>query len=313
MRRFLIHTLVALLLLNVAVPSARAQNDAPQDDTPAVEVETPPVVSVLEEVKVDAIVDVLMTSYAAALAMHVAVRGAECTSEQPRCAPLFFAQDVILAPWNVIQLLKMTNEQPDPDPAVVERRRYKIHAPRQPGVLPPEMVSLAEYAIEQQVALYTDLEAWRISIDRYRSAVVGNDETAAGAQRRAIETYSAEAATAAAAAGAASMQFLENLTPLMRHFASAISAEDEQAARDDLRDNGFGPDLQGWFSVFRIAQADRDMLRDEIFAIVGDAPVDLMEGLTAVSQGYDRIADVLSVSADGTSNLRPVAQAGPDQ
>lgn len=326
MRRLLIHTLAALLVVSAAVPAGRAQNDAqpnapqndapqndaPKEDAPAVDVDTPPAVSVLEEAKVDAIVELLMTSYAAALAMHVAIRGAECTPDQPRCAPLFFAHDVILGPWNVVKLLRVTHEQADPDGAVFERRDYPTPDLPPAGVLPADLVSLAEYAMEQQVILYEHLEAWQVTLERLIAAIGRNDEPAISAQRRALDAYSSGASTAAASASAASLQFLESLTPLMRHFASAISVEDEESAKDDLRDNGFGPHLLARFASLRIAPADRDALRDEIFAVVGDAPVDLMDGLGAVARGYDRLADLTAVSADAPGNLRPLAHAGTD-
>lgn len=305
---------VALLLAIIFVSPAHAQD---QEQVP-VPVPAPvpddiPSSSVLELSKTEEIVELLTTSYAADLAMHVAVRTAGCTAIEPRCAPLFFAQDVILGPWNFVKLLRVLQELPDPDTTIFQARAHRPLDLPPAGVLPAEMASLAEYALEQQVALYEQLEAWQITLERYGAAVSRNDESAAAAQRRALDTYSANVSTAAAGVSAASLQFLESLTPLMRHFASAISVEEEEAAKNDLRDNGFSGELHARFSALGVGQSDRDALRDEIFAVVGDAPVDMMEGLAAVARGYDELADLTTVPADAAGNLRPVAHAGPDQ
>ena len=314
MRPLFTHILASVLIASVGASSAHAQ-DPDQVPVPVqVEIQdNPPAVSVLDVSKAEAMVELLMTSYAADLAMHVAVRTAECTKAEPRCAPLFFAQDVILGPWNFIKLLRAIQEQADPDAAIVKVRDVRTPDLPEGGVLPVEMVSLAEYAFEQQVVLYEHLEAWQITLERLNAAVGRNDEAAAAAQRSAFDAYSAQVSTAAASVSAASLQFLEGLTPLMRHFASAISAEDADAGRNDLRDNGFGAELQQRFAAFGVSQADKDLLLAEIFAVSDEAPVDLMEGLTAVARAYDRLADLMTVSSDGTGNVRPLANAGPDQ
>jgi hypothetical protein len=306
--------IVAILLLNTAVPSASAyaqqQPVVKHPDEPVPEVSN----SVLELAKAEEIVELLASSYTADLALEVAVRTAECTRTEPRCAPLFFAQDVILGPWNFVKLMRVIQELPDPDVTTIVRPRdYKTPSLPPAGVLPVEMVRLAEYALEQQVALYESLEAWQVTLERYGTAIGKNDESAATAQRRALDSYGAKASTAAAAVNAASLQFLESLTPLMRHFASAIAAEDAEAAKEDLRDNGFTPELQERLSALGIPKADSDMLLQEVVAISPDAPVDLLDGLTAVARGYDKLADVMTVPTDPAGNLRPLADAGPDQ
>ena len=100
---------------------------------------------------------------------------------------------------------------------------------------------------------------------------------------RLIES-SSQVSTSAARVSAASLEFLDGLTPLMTHFASAISVEDADAGKNDLRDNGFGAEFQERFSAFGIGPADRDLLLGEIFAVSDEAPVDLMDGLAAVAQ-----------------------------
>jgi hypothetical protein len=148
--------LTVVLLVSLAIPPARAQQDPP----PAA-VEPEPVVeevittSVLELSKMEEIIELLAISYAADLALRTAVRTAECTPAESNCAPLFFAQDVVLGPWNFVKLLRVTQELPDPDVATIVRPRdYETPALPPPGIVPPEIVSLAEYAFEQQVALY---------------------------------------------------------------------------------------------------------------------------------------------------------------
>ena len=300
-------TLTALLLLSLAIPPVRAQQDPP----PVEEVTT---TSVLALSKMEEIVELLTISYAADLALRTAVRTSECTTAEPNCAPLFYAQDVVLGPWNFVKLLRVTQELPDPDAAtIVQPRDYETPALPAPGVVPPEIVSLAEYAFEQQVALYEQLEAWQITLERYSAAVGSQNEPAATAQRRAMDEYSAKASTAAAGVSAASLQFLESLTPLIGPFSSAIAIEDAESAKADFRDNGFGPEVRQRFSALGILQADSDKLVEEIFAVSEDAPVDLVEGLIAVARGYDKLADVMTVPTDPGGNLRPWADAGPNQ
>jgi hypothetical protein len=307
--------LTALLLMSLVVPSTYAQQEpAPADAAPEPVVEEVTTTSVLDLSKMEQIVELLTISYAADLAMRTALRTAECTTTEPNCAPLFFAQDVVLGPWNFVRLLRVTQELPDPDvTTIVHPRDYETPALPAAGVVPPEIVSLAEYAFDQQVALYEQLEAWHITLERYSAAVGSNNESAAAAQRRALDEYSAKASTAAAGVSAASLQFLESLTPLIGPFASAIAVEDAEAAKADFRDNGFGPEVRQRFSALGILQADSEKLVEEIFAVSEDAPVDLVEGLTAVARGYDTLADVTTVPTDPAGNLRPVADAGPNQ
>jgi hypothetical protein len=294
-----------LFSISIAASAAQAQDVQVSDEKTGN--------SALELSKAEEIVELLSTSYAADLAMHVTIRAAECTKAEPRCAPLYFAQDVILGPWNFAKLLRVTQERPDTEAAIFTPRDYPVPALPPPGVLSPELASLAEYVFEQQVVLYRHLEAWQISMERYTSAAERRDDAAAAAQRRAIDKYSAEVSTAAAHVSAASVQFLEGLTPLVRHFSLAISPEDGEIARNDLRDNGFGAELQERFATFGIAPADSKTLLEEIFAMSDDAPIDLMEGLSAVARGYDRLADITAVPTDAAGNLRPVANAGSDQ
>lgn len=308
----LTRALVTVLLFNIAVPSAYGQQLPVPDDDPAEPVAEVPN-SVLEQ-KVDQIVELLTTSYAANLALKSSLRASECTRTEARCAPLFFAQDVILAPWNVVKLMRVVQELPDADAATIfQPRDYETPSLAPGGVLPADMVSLAEYALEQQVVLYENLEAWQVTLERYGAALRGNDASAVVAQRRALDEYSSRVSTAASAVNAASLQFLEGLTPLMRHFASAIAVEDAEAAMVDLQENGLGPELQERFSALRVAKADSDNFLAEITALSTEVPVDLLDGLTAVARGYDTLADLTTVSADGAGNARPVANAGPDQ
>jgi hypothetical protein len=309
----LTRVLVAIFLLNIAVSPVYAQQVPVPDDDPAEPVPEAPK-SVLELSKVDEIVDLLTTSYAANLALKSALRASECSGAEPRCAPLFFAQDVVLGPWNVVKLMRILQEKPDADTAtILKPRDYQTPSLAPGGVLPAEMVSLAEYALEQQVVLYEYLEAWQVTLERYGAAVGSNDESAAEAQRRALDGYSSHVSTAAAAVNAASLQFLEGLTPLMRHFASAIAVEDAEAAMVDLQENGFGPELQERFSALRVAKADSDNFLAEITAMSTEVPVDLLDGLTAVARGYDKLADLTTVPTDAAGNVRPLANAGPDQ
>jgi hypothetical protein len=307
--------LTALLLLSFTTPPAHAQqNPVPAGAPPEPAIEGITTTSALEPSKIDEIVELLSTSYAAHLTLKTALRTAECTTSEPNCAPLYFAQDVILGPWNTVRLLRMLQELPDEDVATIARPRdYETPVLPPPGVLPPEIVSLAEYTFEQQVALYEQLEAWQITLERYSAAVGSSNEPAAAAQRRALDEYSAKASTAAAGVSAASLQFLESLTPLIGPFASAIAVEDAEATKEDFRDNGFGPEVRRRFAALGIVQEDSNRLAEEIFALSEDAQVDLVEGLTAVAKGYDKLADVTTVPTDPAGNLRPLADAGPNQ
>jgi len=296
--------LIGALLLSVAASTATAQDVQPPDEKPGN--------TALELSKAEEIIEILAASYTADLAMHVAIRTAECTKDEPRCTPLFYAQDVILGPWNFARLLRVTQELPDPETAVFKPRDYSVPTLPPAGVLPAELVSLAKYALEQHVLLYRSLEAWQVSMERYISAADRHDEAVTAAQRRAIDAYSTDVSTAAAHVSAASQQFLDGLTPLVRHFASTISPEDAEVAKNDLRDNGFGAELRERFAVFGVGSADAKTLLEEIFATSDDASVDLMEGLTAVARAYDRVADITAVSSDMAGNRRPVANAGSD-
>ena len=307
--------LTALLLVSLMVRSAPAQQEPPVAELPEEPaVENITTTSVLSLSKMEQIVELLTISYAADLALRTAVRVAECTMAEPNCAPLFYAQDVVLGPWNFVKLLRVTQEMSDPDVATIVRPRdYETPVLQPPGVVPPEIVSLAEYAFERQVTLYEQLEAWQVTLERYSAALSARNEAAAAEQRRALDEYSAKASTAAAGVSAASLQFLESLTPLIGPFASAIAVDDAEAAKADFRDNGFGAEMRQRFSALGILQADSDRLVDEIFAISDDTPVDLVEGLLAVARAYDTLADVTTVTTDPAGNLRPVADAGPNQ
>jgi len=305
--------LMRLLFLSIAVSAVHAQ-DAPVTDGDQSDSVPEVSNSVLELSKAEEIIELLANSYGTALALKVAVQSAECTRAEPGCAPLFFAQDVILGPWNFVKLLRVIQELPDPDiTTIFQPRDYRTLAVAPAGVLPAEMVALAEYALEQQVALYKYLEAWQVTLERYSAALGSNNEAAAAAQRRALDTYSSEASSAAAGVNAAASHFLEDLTPLMRHFGPVISVEDAEAAKVDLQGQGFGPELKERFTALGIGQADSDRLLAEIFAVSDAAPVDLFDGLSAVVGGYDRLADLTTVPADAAGNLRPLADAGPDQ
>ena len=307
--------LIGLLLLPLAASSVYAWQEPVAND-----VQQAPVTddntnnSVLELSKLDTIVELLMTSYTADLALKSAVRTAECTRAIPGCAPLFFAEDVILGSSNFVRLLRVLQGLPDPAfTTIFQRRKYRPPSLRPAAALPEEMVSLAEYTLERQVALYERLEAWQVTLERYSAAVGSNDESAIAAQRRALDDFSSEASTAAAALNAASLQFLESLTPLLRPFASAIAVEDADATKTSLQDSALEPEQQERFSDLGIPPADSDALRAEVAALSSDAAVDLLEGLTAVANGYDELADLTTVPAHSAANLRPVANAGPDQ
>ena len=315
--------LTGLLLVSLAFSPGYGQqaplaNDPPQEpiasDPPPEPVTEIVSTTALELSKADEMVELLTTSYAANLALETAVRTAGCTQAEPACAPLFFAQDVILGPWNFVKLMRVLQELPDTDvSAIAQPRDYKTPTLRPAGVLPPEIVSLAEYAMEQQVTLLEHLEAWQITMERYSTALGSNDEPAAAAQRRALDENASKASTAAAGVNAASVEFLEHLTPFIRQFASAISLEDAEAAKLDIQEHGFGPELRGRLAALGIGQSDSDNLRDEIAAMSDATPVDLLDGLTGVTSAYDRIADLMTVPTDASGNLRPLANAGPNQ
>jgi hypothetical protein len=306
--------LTALLLASLAVPRTYAgQDPAPADAPQEAAIEELATTNVLEPAKLDEIVALLSTSYTAHLTLKTALRTAECTRSEPNCAPLYFAQDVILGPWNTATLLRTIQELPDKDVATIARPRdYETPVLPPAGVLPPDSVSLAEYTFEQQIALYEQLEAWQTTLERYSAAVGSNDESAAAMQRRALDAYSAQASTAAAGVSAASLQLLERLTPVLGAFGS-VGIDDAAAAKEDLRDRGIGPEVIERFSALGIRQADSNRLVEEIFALNEDAPVGLIEGLTAVARAYDTLADVLTVPTQPAGNSRPVADAGPDQ
>ena len=197
------HVFVGFLLLNAATSSVHAQD---------VQVDEKVNNGALELSKADEFVELLTTSYAADLALQTVYRTAECTRTEPRCAPLLLAQDVILGPWHFVKLMRVIQELPDVQFAtIVEPRKYTAPSLQPAPELPAEVVSLAQYAMEQHVVFYAYLEAWQITMERYGTAVGSSDEPAATAQRRAIERYGLQASTAAAGVSAA-LKFLEVYT-----------------------------------------------------------------------------------------------------
>ncbi len=299
------HVFVGFLLLNAATSSVHAQD---------VQVDEKVNNGALELSKADEFVELLTTSYAADLALQTVYRTAECTRTEPRCAPLLLAQDVILGPWHFVKLMRVIQELPDVQFAtIVEPRKYTAPSLQPAPELPAEVVSLAQYAMEQHVVFYAYLEAWQITMERYGTAVGSSDEPAATAQRRAIERYGLQASTAAAGVNAAALKFLEKVTPLLSPFASGIALEDAEATKTHLQTHGFAPELKERFSAFGIPPADSDNLLAELTALSGDVPLDLLEGMVAVAKGYDKLADLMMVSADSSPNLRPRANAGSDQ
>ncbi len=300
------HVVVGFFLLNAAISSVYAQDAQVVDEKMNN--------SALELSKADEFVELLTTSYAADLALQTVFRTAECTRTEPRCVPLLFAQDVILGPWHFVKLMRVIQELPDVQiSTMVEPRKYTTPSLQPAPELPAEVVSLAQYAMEQHVALYSYLEAWQITMERYGTAMGSSDEPAATAQRRALERYSLQASTAAAGVSAAALKFLEKVTPLLSPFASGIVLEDAEATKTHLQIHGFGPELKERFSAFGIPPADSDNLLAELTALSDDAPLDLLEGMAAVAKGYDKLADLMMVSADSSANLRPMANAGSDQ
>lgn len=302
--------LIGLLFLSIAASAVHAQQEPATDSDTDVGTTT----SVLDPSTTDAIIELLTTSYTADLALETAVRTAECARTEPNCAPLFLAQEVILGPWNFMKLLRVMQELPDPDFRTIFRPRdHRTPSLPPTGVLPAETVSLVEYALEQQVALYEPLEAWQVTLERLNAAVAGNDEYAAAAQRRALRDYSTQMSTAAAGLNAVSSQLLERLAPLIGPFASAVAVEDVEAAQADLRDNGFVPGRQQRFSALGVSRSDIDTFLGELGAVSADTPMDLLGGLAAVANGYDDLADLMTVPPESGTNLRPVADAGPDR
>jgi hypothetical protein len=306
MRLVTISLLSGILLLYTGVSSVYAQDVQAADDKVNV--------SALDLAKTDEIVDLLTASYAAELALQTVIRTGECTRTEPRCAPLFLAQDVILGPWNFVKLMRVMQELQDPQfSTTVEPRKYPAPSLAPTPALPAELLSLAQYAMEQQAILYQHLEAWQITMERLNAAMSSNDEAAATVQRRALEDYSSKASTAAAGVNAAASKFLESVVPLVSPFAAAIALEDVEATKIHLQEHGFGPELKERLSAFGIPPDDSSNLLGELTALSDDVPLDLLEGLTAVAKGYDKLADVMAVSVDASPNLRPVANAGADQ
>lgn len=143
--------LIGILFLSIAVSAVHTQ----QKIATATDTDAGPTTSVLDLSTTDAIIELLTTSYTANLALETAVRTAEFVRTEPNCAQLFLAQDVILGPWNFMKLLRVIQELPDPDfRAIVRPRDHQAPSIPPTGVLPAEVVSLVEYALEQQVALY---------------------------------------------------------------------------------------------------------------------------------------------------------------
>lgn len=200
------------------------------------------------------------------------------------------------------QIAKIVNDPPDPNYLeVFEANAYQpLLSLDAASGLPEDLVTAVNQSFSDRANLYSMLEAWRISLERYSAAEHAGDAGAIAIQLGALEAYVAEALGWAEVVSRSHSAFVDKLTDTFGIIEISDSAI--AAALAELERSGFDQAFRELAFSYGLDDVALDGLLDIVLS--GEVPassVDLLEVMRNEAGSYRELAQIAAAVPEPTT------------
>lgn len=209
------------------------------------------------------------------------------------------------------QLFNIVFDPPDPEyTQIFTPRTYSPISVDLTPEVPEDLILAANVLFGSRAELYSLLEAWRVTLERYQAALLAGDQAAAFVQENALNSYVQSASEQAELIHLLHEVFVDKLQQFIGPITVPVT--EIETVIDNLIQNGFGQEELELFESFGLSPVNIDNLLGIMTDLdIASVPNDFFYALNSNTEDFGEFSDLSDCVAASCSRLVSVSE--PDQ